>query len=146
MDEAAAESSRGSFRIDFQLSEPSEDRPYVWCAVADRTSRDLTGFDAVRFQVRGDEVYRVDFQIRDARPEARQEQTEWWAASFKTAPEWREVVIPFDRLHSISESSDGHLDVDQTRGMFFVLDAGNTRPGVSGRIEVRDLELCARER
>ena len=56
------------------------------------------------------------------------------------------MVIPFDRLRSISESTDGRLDVDQTRGMFFLLDAGNTRPGVSGRIELRNLELCAAER
>ncbi len=146
MDETSADSSPGSFLIDFQLSEPSEDRPYVWCALADRTSRDLTGFEAVRFQARGDEVYRIDFQIRDEHPEAAEEQTEWWAASFKTASEWQDVVIPFDRLRSISESSDGRLDVDQTRGMFFLLDAGNTRPGVSGRIELRNLELCAAER
>jgi hypothetical protein len=143
MDETAAESTRGSFRIDFQLSEPSDDRPYVWCAVADRTSRDLTGLEAVRFETRGDRVYRIDFQMRDAYPESLEEQTEWWATSFKTSPEWQEVVIPFARLRSISKSSDGRLDVDQTRGMFFVLDAGNTRPGVSGSIEVRDLELCA---
>jgi hypothetical protein len=145
MDETAAESTRGSFRIDFQLSEPSDDRPYVWCAVADRTSRDLTGFEAVRFETRGDRVYRIDFQMRDTYPESLEEQTEWWAASFKTSPEWQEVVVPFARLRSISKSSDGRLDVDETRGMFFVLDAGNTRPGVSGTIEVRNLELCATE-
>jgi hypothetical protein len=145
MDETAAESARGSFRIDFQLSEPSEDRPYVWCAVADRTPRDLTGFEAVRFETRGDRVYRVDFQVRDDSPESPEEQTEWWATSFKTSPEWQEVVVPFARLRSISKSSDGRLDVDETRGLFFVLDAGNTRPGVSGTIEVRDIELCATE-
>lgn len=143
MDEAAAESSQGSFRIDFQLSEPVQDRPYVWCAIADRTPRDLTGFAAVRFQTRGDDVFRVDFQIRDANPDSPDEQTEWWATTFKTASEWQEVVVPFDRLRSITEVSDGRLDVDQVRGMFFVLDAGNTRPGTSGSIELRDLQFCA---
>jgi len=144
MDEAAAESSRGSFRIDFRLSEPSDDqRPYVWCSVGDRTPRDLSGFDAIRLQVWGKDVYRVSFQIRDARPGASEEDTEWWAGSFKSAPEWREIVIPFDSLRSISETSDGTLDLDRVRGLFFVLDAGNTRPGASGVIEIRDLELCA---
>jgi hypothetical protein len=142
MDETGADSDTGSFRLDFQLSQPSEERPYVWCAVADRLSRDLTGFEAIRFETRSDRVYRVDFQLRDDYPESPEEQTEWWATSFKTSRQWQEVVIPFARLRSISKSSDGRLDVDETRGMFFVLDAGNTRPGVSGSIEVRDLELC----
>jgi hypothetical protein len=143
MDEEAAESFRGSFRMDFQLSEPTDERSYVWCAVADRTPRDLTGFDAIRFQVKGEDVYRVSFQLRDARPGSPDEDTEWWASSFKTAPEWREVVIPFGSLRSITETSDGSLDLDGTQGLFFVLDAGNTRPGTSGVIEVRDLEFCS---
>jgi len=74
------------------------------------------------------------------------EDTEWWASSFKTSPEWRDVVVPFETLRSISETTDGHLDLGETRGLFFVLDAGNMRPGTAGVIEVRGLEFCAAKR
>ncbi|MEE9265070.1 MAG: carbohydrate binding domain-containing protein, partial [Vicinamibacteria bacterium] len=121
-------------------------RPYVWCSVADRTPRDLAGFDAIRFQARGEDVYRVTVQLRDVRPGASVEDTEWWASSFKTSPEWRDVVVPFEKLRSISETTDGRLDLGETRGLFFVLDAGNMRPGTAGVIEVRGLEFCAAER
>ena len=143
MDEESALSLGDSFRMEFQLSEPGDDQPYVWCAVVDRTPRDLTRFDAIRFQVRGEAMYRVTVQLRDARAGASVEDTEWWARSFTTSGEWRDVFIPFARLRSISETSDGKLDLERTRGLFFVLDAGNTRPGTSGVIEVRGLEFCA---
>ncbi len=38
------------------------------------------------------------------------------------------------------------VDLGETRGLFFVLDAGNTRPGTAGVIEVRGLEFCAASR
>ncbi len=145
MDEQGALSSGDAFRMEFHLSEPRGDRPYVWCSVADRTPRDLAGFDAIRFQVRGEDMYRVTVQLRDARSGASVEDTEWWASSFTTSGEWRDVVLPFEKLRSISETTDGHLDLGETRGLFFVLDAGNTRPGTSGLIEVRALEFCAAE-
>ncbi len=145
MDEQGALSTGGAFRMEFHLSEPNDDRPYVWCSVADRTPRDIAGFDAIRFQVRGEDMYRVTVQLRDARAGASVEDTEWWASSFTTSGEWRDVLLPFEKLRSISETTDGHLDLDQTRGLFFVLDAGNTRPGTSGLIEVRGLEFCAAE-
>lgn len=143
MDEDAARSSDGVFEMQFTLAEPSAERPYVWCSAADRTHRDLSGFQAMRLRVKGDDVYRVDFQLRDSLPESPDEGTEWWATSFKTSREWKEIVIPFDQLTSITEVSDRSLDLDQIQGMFFVLDAGNTRPGTSGRIEIQSLELCA---
>ena len=143
MDDQGAQSSGGAFRMEFHLSEPSDDRPYVWCSVADRTPRDLAGFDAIRFQARGEDVYRVTVQLRDVRPGASVEDTEWWASSFKTSPEWRDVVVPFETFRSISETTDGRLDLGETRGLFFVLDAGNMRPGTAGVIEVRGLEFCA---
>ena len=145
MDDQAAQSSGGAFRMEFHLSEPRADRPYVWCSVADRTPRDLAGFAAIRFQTRGEDVYRVTVQLRDLRPGASVEDTEWWASSFKTSPEWRDVVVPFETLRSISETTDRHLDLGETRGLFFVLDAGNMRPGTAGVIEVRGLEFCATE-
>ncbi|MFQ5789151.1 MAG: CehA/McbA family metallohydrolase [Acidobacteriota bacterium] len=142
MDEESAHSRDGSFSIVFRLAEPAQGRPYVWCAVADRSPRDLSAFDSVRFRVRGDDVFRVDFQLRDAHPGGSDEDTEWWVTSFKISREWKEVTIPFRELHSITTPSDGRLDLDLIRGLFFVLDAGNTRPGVSGEIAIEDLQLC----
>jgi hypothetical protein len=145
MDAEAARSATGSFRIDFQLAEPSSERPYVWCAVADRSARSLAGFRAVRFRVKADGVYRVSFQLRDEHPGASEEATEWWAATFKTgaaAGREKEILIPFSELRSISLSSDGQLDLERIRGIFFVLDAGNTRPGARGSIAIEGVSFC----
>ena len=132
----------GSLRLDFHLAQPSAERRYVWCALADRAPRDLASFTAIRFRLTADGVYRVSFQLRDENPQASDEGTEWWAASFKTGERPKEVVIPFARLRSISPVSDGRLDLERIRGVFFVLDAGNTRPGAAGSIRIEDLRLC----
>jgi hypothetical protein len=89
--------------------------------------------------VRGDGVYRMWVQVRDANPASPDEGTEWWFASVRTSPQWRRVAVPFDRLRSIQKNSDGRLDPDQVRALVFVIDAGAMKPGTSGTIWIDDL-------
>ena len=142
MDEEAARSGGASFRLSFELSRPEADRPYVWCAVADRTRRDLSGFVALRFRVKADGVYRVAVQVRDGNPRGPAEGTEWWEKSFKTGADGQEIVLPFDHFRSKLAASDGKLDLGDVRGTFFILDSGNTRPRVKGVIDVEGLAFC----
>lgn len=146
MDESAVRAEHGAVsRMVFRLGVPTAQHPYVWCSLADRSHRDWSGYEGLRFEVRSDDRYRVDLQIRDENPRASDEGTEWWATTFRTTTDWAAVDVPFERLESISPASDGSLDLDRLRGLFFVLDPGNTRPGVEGEIEIRNLELCRRK-
>jgi hypothetical protein len=93
------------------------------------------------FRLRGDGVYRLWVQVRDANPASADEGTEWWFASIRTAREWRSVVVPFATLRSINPRTDGRLDLDQVKALVFTLDRGAVKPGTSGSIWIDDLGL-----
>ncbi|HET9317065.1 MAG TPA: hypothetical protein VFQ51_15845, partial [Vicinamibacteria bacterium] len=129
----------GAARIAFRLGVPTPDHPDVFAALVDRTPRDLTGHQGLTLALRGDGVYRIWLQVRDANPASRDGGTEWWFVSLRTSPEWRRVAVPFDRLRSINPNTDGKLDLDKVRELVFVLDKGSVKPGTSGTIWVDDL-------
>jgi hypothetical protein len=129
----------GAARIAFRLGVPTADHPDVFAALVDRTPRDLTGRKGLRLAIRGDGVYRIWLQVRDANPASRDGGTEWWFASLRTSPEWRPLAVPFDRLRSINPNTDGRLDLDKVRELVFVLDKGSVKPGTSGTIWIDDL-------
>jgi hypothetical protein len=104
-----------------------------------RQPRDLSGASGLVFALRGDGVYRVWVQVRDHNPASADEQTEWWFASVRTAPEWRRVAVPFASLRSINPKTDGRLDLDQVRQLVFVLDPASVKPGTEGTVWLDDL-------
>ena len=57
----------------------------------------------------------------------------------RTAPDWREVALPFARFRSINPKSDGRLDLDQVEGLVFVLDGAAVKPGTAGTIGLAGL-------
>jgi len=126
-------------RLSFTLGTPSPGAPHVWCALASRAPRDLSGRSGLVFDVRGDGVYRIWVQVRDRNPASADGATEWWFASVRTAAQWRRVSVPFTSLRSINPNSDGRLDLDQVVGLVFVLDQGAVKPGTQGRIWIAGL-------
>jgi hypothetical protein len=129
----------GAARLSFKLGLPDATHPHVFAALVNRRDRDLTGRQGLALAVRGDGVYRMWVQVRDANPASPDEGTEWWFASVRTSLEWRRVALPFARLRSIQKNSDGKLDPDKVRALVFLVDAGAMKPGSSGTIWIDEL-------
>jgi hypothetical protein len=125
-------------RLRFRLAHPRPEHPFVWCSLVNRESRDLSGRQGLVFSIRGDGVYRIFAQVRDANPASADDGVESWYGSVRTGTEWRRVALPFARFRSLNKRSDGKLDLDKVRQMVFVLDQGAVKPGTSGTIWIDD--------
>jgi hypothetical protein len=139
VDAHAGEDGRGAARLAFRLAAPAPERPYVWCALVERRSRDFSGRSGLVFSIRADGVYRLWVQVRDENPASADGGTEWWFASLRTSPEWRRITLPFARLRSVNPNSDGRLDLDKVRELVFVIDPGADKPGTQGTIWIDEL-------
>jgi hypothetical protein len=113
--------------------------PPVWCALVDRTKRDLSVNQGVSFWLRADGEYRVWFQVRDLNPASADEGTEAWFASVRTSTAWTLYNIPFSSLRSINRTSDGSFDPGRIAHIVFVIDHGAMPFGSSGRVWIDDL-------
>lgn len=141
LDPRAGADGRGAARLRFHLGVPTPDHPHTFCALVDWTHRDLTGHRGLVLSIKGDGVYRVWLQVRDANPASADEGTEWWFASIRTSSEWRRLAVPFDRLRSINPRTDGRLDLDKVRALVFVIDRGAEKPGTEGTVWIDELGL-----
>lgn len=114
-------------------------KPPVWCALVDRTRRDLSAKTGVSFWMKADGEYRVWFQIRDLNPASADEGTEAWFASVRTSTAWTLYNIPFASLRSINRTSDGSFDPSRIAHLVFVIDHGAMPFGSSGKVWIDDL-------
>ncbi len=126
-------------KLAFRLAAPTAAEPFTWCALVDRGARDLSGWSGLRFRLKGDGEYRLWVQLRDRNPPSSDEGLEWWMASERTSPEWREVLVPFARLRTLNPKSDGHVDPNETRAIVFVVDPATVKPGTKGTIWISDV-------
>jgi hypothetical protein len=126
--------------VRFRLGVPAADTPSPFAALVSLQHRDLSGSQGLVFSIKGDNVYRVWVQVRDVNPEA-EDGTEWWYASVKASTEWRRVAIPFGRFRTRDAHTDGHLDLENTKGVLFIVDAGVAKPGTNGVIWVDDVSV-----
>jgi hypothetical protein len=131
----------GAARLEFRLGVATPQHPHTFAALVDRTKRDFAGRAGLLFSVRADGEYRIRVEVRDENPASRDEGTEWWFASVRTATEWRRVAIPFSRFRSINPATDGRLDLDKVRAIVFVLDQGEVKPGTTGTIWLDDVAV-----
>jgi hypothetical protein len=138
---AAAEGLGGgaAARLRFHLGLPTPTHPDVYVALENRTPRDLTGHTGLVFSIRGDGVYRLWLQVRDANPKSKDEGTEWWFVSVRTSPDWQRIHLPFSRFRSINPATDGRLDLSQVRGLAFIIDKGALPPGTQGTVWVDEI-------
>jgi hypothetical protein len=136
----------GSLRVRFSLGVPPRgapdtvNDPWARCALADRRSHDLEGEMGIRFETRGDAIYRVSLFLADRDPDDGAPQ--FWATSFLTGKDWREIVIPFSQLEGLSRPRR-LLEQGSVSEISFFLDTSNTRPGTTGEIGVRGVELIS---
>jgi len=114
-------------------------KPPVWCALVDRTRRDLSSSQGVSFWMRADGEYRMWFQIRDLNPASADEGTEAWFASVRTSTAWTLYNIPFSSLRSINRTTDGSFDPSKVAHLVFVIDHGAMPFGSQGKIWIDDL-------
>ncbi len=127
----------GAARLSFHLN--PKPKPPVWCALVDRTSRDLSKNRGISFWLRADGEYRVWFQIRDLNEASADEGTEAWFASVRTSAAWTLHNIPFASLRSINKTSDGAFDPSRIAHMVFVIDHGAMPFGSAGRVWIDDV-------
>ncbi len=139
LDPAGGPEDAPALKLAFRLGVPSPRQPFTWCALVNRQERDLSADTGLRFRVRADGVYRMWVQVRDANPASADDGEEWWMASVRTSPEWREVLLPFARFRTINERTDGSLDPDKVRAIVFVLDHAAVKPGTEGTIWIAGL-------
>lgn len=137
IDNAGARGRGGAALLSFHLNPTPQ--PPVWCALVDRTKRDLSVNKGVSFWLRGDGEYRVWFQIRDLNPASADEGTEAWFASVRTSEAWTLHNIPFASLRSINKTSDGSFDASKIAHIVFVIDHGAMPFGSRGKVWIDDL-------
>ncbi len=137
LDPAGGRGGGGAAILSFHLNQTP--RPPVWCAMVDRTTRDLSQSRGVSFWLKADGEYRVWFQIRDLNPASADEGTEAWFASVRTSPAWTLYNIPFASLRSINKKSDGAFDPGRIAHIVFVVDHGAMPFGSAGKIWIDDL-------
>lgn len=144
MDLATGAGEEGALRLRFALGIPPRgepdafNAPYGRCAFADRRTHDLTGYAGIRFEARGDAIYRVTLLLSNRGPDPETES--FWSTWFLTDRAWQSVTIPFSRLRGV-RARDGDLDLSGVSQISFVLDTSNTRPGTAGQVEVRSVSL-----
>jgi hypothetical protein len=141
LDPTGGADGRGAAFVRFRLGVPGPAQPHTWCALVNRERRDLSGRSGLTFGIRGDGVYRLWVQVWDENPASTEAGAEWWFASVRTSPTWRQVSVPFRRMRSINPRSDGRLDLDKVTALVFNLDRGAVKPGTSGSIWIDDLGL-----
>jgi hypothetical protein len=139
LDTAGGRGRGAAARLSFRLN--ANPVPPVWCALVDRTKRDLSAGHGVSFWMRADGEYRVWFQIRDQNPRSADEGTEAWFASVRTSTAWTLYNIPFASLRSINRTTDGSLDPTKVTHLVFVIDHGAMAYGSAGKVWIDDLAL-----
>ena len=141
LDPTGGADGRGAARVRFRLGVPGPAHPHTWCALVNRQRRDLTGRNGLTFKVRADGVFRLWVQVWDENPASAEDGSEWWFASVRTSPSWRQVTVPFHDLRSINPRSDGRLDLAKVTALVFILDRGAVAPGTAGSIWIDSLGL-----
>lgn len=141
LDRTAGPDGQGAGRFEFHLGKATPEHPDPYCAYMNMQPRNLNGKSGVVFSIKGEGTYRTWLQIRDRNPKSTEEGTEWWFASVRATPEWTRIAVPFSSMRSINRNSDGHLDLDQVVGVFFVIDRASMKPGSSGVIWISNIGL-----
>ena len=138
VDLAGGRGRGGAALLAFRLN--ATPKPPVWCALVDRTKRDLSARKGISFWLRADGEYRIWFQVRDFNPASADDGTEAWFASVRTSPAWTLHNIPFSSLRSINRTTDGSFDPSRIAHIVFVIDHGAMAFGSSGKIWIDDLK------
>ncbi len=140
-----AQDSSASLRFKFKLASPEHSKEMVWCTIGQRSERDLTEYNRVRFWVKSDRLYRILFQLREHDPSGGKEKIEEWGRTFKTYPHWQLRELKLTDLYLLTEGTNGIMELSRVRGIFFIVNQQNTRPGTEGTIWFDDISFIKRD-
>jgi hypothetical protein len=130
--------SRAAARMKFTLGAQTTATPSPFAALTSLRDRDLSQRRGLVFWIKGDQARRVWVQVRDPNPQS-EGGTEWWYASVRASTEWRRVAVPFERFRTRDARTDGRLDLQDTKGILFIVDVGAAKPGTAGEIWLDDV-------
>jgi len=102
------------------------------------TPRGVASSDRVTVSIRAEHPMRVSVQLRGGAGEAEGER---WERSIYVDPTQQDRTVYFDDLMPVGHTHTFRPDLADIRGVLFVVDARNTRPGDSGRIWIRKAAL-----
>jgi hypothetical protein len=127
---------RGARGIRYRLGSWSEGEPEVFCALSDRTHRDLSGYQGVALELSADRRSRVELQLRD-RLEGSEEV--WWRATLPVDPESTGRTVAFTQLRPVQEGVERAFHPEQVQGIFVLVSQDRLRPGTAGEFVVHRL-------
>lgn len=130
----------GAIAFDFTMGDQEHAERRSHCALTSNAPAGIASARAISFRYRADGVFRFDLQLRDENPRS-PDGIEPFRISLKTSSEWRRAHVPFEKLTSYHEQSDGRYDPDRAKGIAFYLDTATVRPGASGTLWFDDLRL-----
>ena len=134
------EADGDAITFDFTMGDSEASARRSHCVLATSPPGTMGDGRGLSFSYKADGIYRFDVQLRDRTVDG----IEPWRESVKTSSEWRHAYFLFDELHSYAPDSDGRFDPEHAVGLAFYLDTATVRPGVSGRIWIRDLRVHPR--
>lgn len=105
-------------------------------ALVHDTPAGISGFDRLIFSMRSDKPMRVSVQLRGGGDPAPR-----WQRSVYVDAVQQDHTIFFDDLAPVPPTPSAAPDLAAIRGILFVVDANNTKPGASGRIWLRSAAL-----
>jgi hypothetical protein len=99
------------------------------------TPEGVAGYDRLHFSIRAERPMRVSLQLRDGGGVGR------WQRSIYVDGVQQERTVSFDDLVAVAETAAPKPDRAAVRSVLFVVDANNTKPGMSGRVWLRAATL-----
>jgi len=102
------------------------------------TPRGVASSDRLTASIRAEHPMRVSVQLRGGAGDAEGER---WERSIYVDPAQQEHTIYFDDMMPVGHTHSFKPDLANIRGVLFVVDARNTKPGDSGRIWIRKAAL-----
>jgi len=102
------------------------------------TPQGVASSDRLTISIRAEHPMRVSVQLRGGAGDAEGER---WERSIYVDPTQQEHTIYFDDLMPVGHTHTFKPDLANIRGVLFVVDARNTKPGDSGRLWIRKAAL-----
>ena len=106
-----------------------------FCALADRSPRDLSRFQGLVIYLRADRPCRIELQLREGGgAEAR-----WWRRTIAAGEASRAVVVPFGALRDVAGDGGAPPRLNALAGVYFIADPLTARGGAEAVVSIERL-------
>ena len=123
-------------RLRYGLSGGSAVGQYSGAAV--ETTRGVRDYDRVAFTIRAEHPMRLSIQVRGEVPNAPPER---WQRSIYVDATDSERSVAFDDMRPVGVTHSPRPVPENVRAIMFIVDTTNSKPGVSGRIWLKNVRL-----